>query len=191
MLTKTHNILFYVMILVLKKLYLQLRIDLSKSKSYPNSFVISSVFLLDIRIFIFHLWHISEARAPVWKPLAWPANARLLGKRIKEHRNMAPALQTRFRQTWPREFMFCPCQCPHLRWWVARDQFCPFRTHLYLKIKGVPTWGWFSSAFVAKMQKSPQVVMEMRLFTYLMYFSLFFVSQKTTQYSGRSGLVYA
>lgn len=126
------------MILVLKELYLQLRIDLSKSKSYPNSFVISSVFLLDIQIFIFHVWHISEAKAPVWKPLAWPANAWLLGKRIREHRNMDPALQNRFRQTWPRELMFYPCQCPHLRGWVARDQFCPLQTHLYLKIPRRP-----------------------------------------------------
>lgn len=43
--TKTHHLysLFYVMILVLKELYLQVRIDLSKSKSYPDSFVISPV----------------------------------------------------------------------------------------------------------------------------------------------------
>lgn len=138
--TKTHHLysLFYVMILVLKELYLQLIIDLSKSKSYPNSFVISSVFLLDIQIFIFHVWHISEAKAPVRKPLAWPASARLLGKRIREHRNMDPALQNRFRQTWPRELIFYPCQCPHLRWWVARDQFCPLQTHLYLKIPRGP-----------------------------------------------------
>lgn len=53
------------------------------------------------------------------------------------------------------------------------------------------TWGWESSALVARMQKSPQVVTDIRLFTYFTNFSLFFVSQNTTLYSILSGRVYA
>lgn len=53
------------------------------------------------------------------------------------------------------------------------------------------TCGGVSSALLARMQKSADVVTDIRLLTYFTNFSLFLVSQNTTQCSCRSGLVKA
>lgn len=53
------------------------------------------------------------------------------------------------------------------------------------------TCDWISSALPTRMQKSPEVLTDIKLLKYLTNFSLFLVSQKTTQYASLSGLMYA